>query len=114
MILTVPKAALGITNGSTIGVRVEAVDLYFTGETKDSLPASGFTKVKVGSPRFVLKPLPWTNAGTLSADGLSMAIPVNGTQVQFVDNGAANGNASGLLLMYRDGAPGREADVVTP
>jgi len=114
MILTVPKSALGITNGKTIGVRVEAVDLYFTGETKDSLPASGFTKVKVGSPRFVLKALPWTNAGTLSADGLSMAVPVGGTQVQFVDNGAANGDASGLLLMYRDGAPGREADVVKP
>lgn len=120
MILTVPKAALGITNGQTIGVNLQAFDLYYTGQSKDALPGnggptpSGFAKVKVGSPRFTLQALPWTNAGTLSADGLSLAVPVNGTQVQFVDNGASLSTAQGLLLMYRDGAPGREADLVVP
>ncbi len=118
LIMSVPKAALGVVDGQAIGVQVKATDLYFTGAVTDSLPGaggptpSGFTKYTVGSPRYTLKALPWTNAGSF-IDSLTLAVPTNGTQVELDDNGANLGTA-GLLLMYRDGALGREAEAVTP
>jgi hypothetical protein len=102
MIMTAPLSAMGLTTGSQIGISVLAFDNYFTGALTDYVANMTYT---VGTPRYtVLGALP---SLTLPA-GVSGSLPV-----QAVSGGAAaSPSQSGLLLMYRDAQPGREAEAI--
>ncbi len=115
IVFTAPKSVLGLTNGTKFGAQLYAFDNYFTGNLTDSItgPVNGFATYTVGAPRFTLSTLPWTNPGTLSSDGLTISVPVNGTQVQINTSGSsATSSATGLLLMYDTNPADREAEAV--
>jgi hypothetical protein len=99
LILTARASDLGITTGSKFRFSVYAFDNYFTGWLTDFVENMTFT---AGTPRY--------NAGLGGAvpAGTSATLPV-----QAVPGGAtASPSQSGFLLMYRDGAPGREAEAI--
>jgi hypothetical protein len=112
--IVAPEIGLDLT-GKTIRAAVSAYDFYYGGGSKDSIayndPLSTWPTYKVGSPKFTLSKLPWTNAGTLSSDGLTLTFDQNGTQVQFNKKAGVTTSSKGLLLLYRD-AVSKESDVV--
>jgi hypothetical protein len=99
-ILTVPMAAVGVSPGTAFTFSVYAFDNYFTGNLTDAIENMTFT---AATPRF--------------ATPYSVTVPAGGSTnlaIQSVPGGAAaSPSQKGLLLMYRDGAPTREADGIT-
>jgi hypothetical protein len=116
VILTIPAvfAPIGLNSaGKTFYTSVAAYDFYYGGPVKDTIGSgaiSTWPTYQVGSPKFTLSKLPWTNPGTLDSAGLTLTFDQNGTQVQFNKN-ASTSNSKGLLLLYRD-AISKESDVV--
>ncbi len=100
MILTVPRAALGLTPGQTFSFRVLAFDRYFTGHLEDSINDMKYT---VGSPRFHVA---GGDTFSVPAHAASAAATVGG------DAAAGPSTAAGLLLLYRVNG-GSESAVVT-
>jgi hypothetical protein len=102
IIMTAPMGALGITPGSKVTFSVYAFDNYFTGWLTDAVENMTFT---AGTPRY-------TVAGSLP----TLSVPASNSgnlPVQAVPGGgAASPSQSGFLLMYRDGAPGREMEAI--
>lgn len=92
---------LALATNSTFRFRVVAFDNYFTGAATDTI---GPMQINLANPRF------FPNAFTV-------AVPAGGSQAVAVQRNAAGDavstSQSGLLLMYRDGRIGREADLVT-
>lgn len=109
-ILTIPMVAtlagtgpnLALTPNTTFRFRVQVSDNYFTGLTTDSIAPM---QINLNNPRFFP-----TSFGPL-------AVPVNGASSVTINRNAAGDalstSQSGLLLMYRDGRFGREAELVT-
>jgi subtilisin family serine protease len=99
IILTAPLSALGLAQGSKFTFGVYAFDNYFTGGLTDAVENMTFT---AGAPRYD------AGLGGTVTRGTSATLPV-----QAVPGGAtASPSQSGFLLMYRDGAPGREAEAI--
>jgi hypothetical protein len=77
--------------------RVVGIDNYFTGVISDTI---GTMTYQLNAPRFV------AGMGVSVPVGVSGALPVSGT------SSTGSPSQSGLLLMWRDGMPGREASLV--
>lgn len=101
-ILTAPLSALGnLSPGTPFNFSVEAYDNYFTGRTTDSIPTMTYT---LGTPRYVGSGIPATGVPAGGTTTLSIRSVIGGA--------AASPSQTGLLLFYRDGKPGREADLI--
>jgi subtilisin family serine protease len=102
VILTAPLPALGLTPDKRFSFTVAAADNYFTGEVTDFIEGMIYTP---GVPRFVGVGLP------------SAGVPAGSHTVLHIGHIASGSTASpsqsGLLLMYRDGKAGQEADAIT-
>ena len=111
VILTIPMTTttlagsgpqLALTPGTTFRFRVDVSDNYFTGLITDSIAPM---RINLGNPRF----FPTSFA--------PLSVPINGASNVTINRNAAGDavstSQSGLLLMYRDGRFGREADLVT-
>jgi subtilisin family serine protease len=101
VILTAPLTALGITPDTQIRFSVVGTDNYFTGNPTDSIEEMIFT---AGQPRFVWSDLPESGVPAGGVSRLQVAPSAGGEK--------ASPSQSGLLLMYRDAQPGREADAI--
>jgi subtilisin family serine protease len=99
-ILTVPTAALGITDDTTFDFAVYAFDNYFTGNLTDSFGTMTYTPT---TPRFVATDLPAAGVAPRSAVRIGTAAVAGGD--------VASPSQLGLLLMYRLDA-GREAEII--
>ena len=101
VILTAPLSALGMTPDTKFDFAVLAFDNYFTGDLTDVIEGMTYTP---SGPRFVAAGVPATG------------IPAGGTSLLsigwFAPGESASPSQSGLLLMYRDGKPGQEADAI--
>jgi hypothetical protein len=102
VILTAPLSAIGLAPGTQFRFSVYAIDNYFTGAITDAIENMDYT---LASPAF-------------AADGgpsLLLAAGSKGTlKVAKVPGGdLASPSQKGLLLLYRDGQPRQEADVIT-
>jgi hypothetical protein len=109
VILTIPLAAnlagtgpaLALTPTSTFSYRVTAFDNYFTGAATDAI---GPMQINLGDPRF------FPSSFAINAPiGVGQNVTVNRNAA----GDAVSPSQTGLLLMYRDGRFGREADTVT-
>jgi len=102
IILTAPMSVMGLTPGSKFTFSVYAFDNYFTGNVTDAVENMTFT---TGTPRYAV-------GGSLPTfavpAGTSSTLPVQAV----ADGATASPSQSGLLLMYRDGTPGREAEAI--
>lgn len=101
IILTVPLGALGLSPGSKFSFDVLAVDDYFTHLVTDEIDNMVFTP---GVPRFFGSGIPATGVPARHRSVLTISKVNGGDQ--------ASPSQSGLLLLYRDAAPGREADTL--
>jgi hypothetical protein len=102
IIMTAPMSVMGLAPGSKFTFSVYAFDNYFTGSVTDAVENMTFT---TGTPRYAVGgSLPTL---TVSA-GTSSTLPVQAV----TDGATASPSQSGLLLMYRDGTPGREAEAI--
>jgi subtilisin family serine protease len=97
IILTAPLAALGLTPATQFDFSVYAFDNYFTGNLTDAV--EGMT-ITLGTPKFAgaLSPAAVPSGGTAE---LQITAPAGGA--------AASPSQTGLLLMYRNAQPGKEA-----
>jgi hypothetical protein len=99
-ILTVLRSDLGMSAGSQFRFSVVAFDNYFTGVGTDSINNMLYT---LDTPQFTggvaPSPVPAGGASILTVN----AVP---------GGASASPSQSGLLLMYRDGRFGREADAI--
>lgn len=115
MIFSVPAASMGLSSGSKFGSFLLVFDNYFTGNQTDYIigpAAGGYSTYTLGAPRFQLDNLPWTQAGVLSADKLTLTITTNGAQIEVKRSGTtATSTSNGVLLLYRDGGA-RESEAV--
>jgi len=100
-ILTAPLADLGLTPEGQFSFTAVAFDNYFTGEATDLIEGMVYTP---GLPKFVGGGIPATGVPTSGASLLSIE--------QVPGGAAASPSQTGLLLMYRDGKKGREADPI--
>jgi hypothetical protein len=101
MIYTVLLSDLGMTPNTQFDFAVLAGDNYFTGLITDAI---GNMTYQPDTPRFVASVVP---AGVVPAGGASMLV------IDEIAGGAiASPSQSGLLLLYKDGAPGQEADTI--
>jgi len=100
-ILTAPLADLGLTPDQQFGFAVVASDNYFTGATTDFIEGMVYT---AGRPKFTGGGLPASGVPPGGASLLNVARVPGGD--------AASPSQTGLLLMYRDGQKGREADTI--
>jgi hypothetical protein len=100
-ILTAPLGALGLTPTTTFDFSVLAIDNYFTGNVTDMIEGITYTPAV---PRYVASGIPATG------------VPVNGKTVVTIGEvsggAAASRSQSGILLLYRDAPPLREADAI--
>jgi subtilisin family serine protease len=100
-IATALLSDLGLTPNATFDFSVFAFDNYFTGDLTDAIEGMTYT---LALPRFT----------TFAS---STMVPVGGTSVltvQEADGGdAASPSQTGLLLLYRDGAQKKEADLIS-
>ena len=99
-ILTAPLAAVGLTPGTQFDFSIYAFDNYFTGNLTDAIENMTHTP---GTPRF-------------AASAQTTSVPAGGhttLTVQAVPGGdIASPSQPGLLLMFRDAKPRREATAV--
>ena len=100
-VLTAPLSALGLTPDTQFDFAVVALDNYFTGELTDSIEGMTYTPA---APRFVAVGVPDSGVPAGGSSLLSIGF--------FAAGERASPSQSGLLLMYRDGKPGREADAI--
>jgi hypothetical protein len=100
MIMTAPLAAVGLTPASKFRFSVFAFDNYFTGALTDSVENMTHT---LGTPKFAVS-------------AASSSVPAGGsstlTVTQVAGGGTASPSQTGVLLLYRDGLLGREADAI--
>jgi hypothetical protein len=101
VILTASLADLGLAPETKFSFTVVAFDNYFTGEATDFIEGMVYT---AGVPRFVGDGVPASGVPAGGASLLSVARVPGGD--------AASPSQTGLLLMYRDGKKGREADAI--
>jgi minor extracellular serine protease Vpr len=101
MIMTVPLGALGLSPTSKFRFDVLAVDDYFTGNVTDEIDGMVFTP---GLPKFFGSGIPATGVPARQQSVLTVSSVEGGEQ--------ASPSQTGLLLLYRDAAPGREADSI--
>src|SRR5439155_18659119 len=101
VILTAPLGALGMTPDTPINFAIAAGDNYFTGAVTDFIDGMVFTP---GAPKFVGFGLPPSGVPAGGHSFLKIAV--------FPSGETASPSQSGLLLMYRDGKPGQEADAI--
>ena len=101
VILTAPLSALGLTQDTQFDFSVLALDNYFTGEATDAIEGMTYTPA---APRFVAVGVPDSGVPAGGSSLLSIGF--------FAAGERASPSQSGLLLMYRDGKPGREADAI--
>ena len=101
MILTVPLSALGLSPGSQFSFDVLAVDDYFRHIVTDEIDNMVFTP---GVPKFFGSGIPATGVPARHQSVLTVSKVNGGDQ--------ASPSQTGLLLLYRDAAPGREADTL--
>ena len=101
VILTAPLAALGLTPDSQFNFTVAAGDNYFTGATTDFIEDMTYTPSK---PRFIGAGVPSSGVPAGGKSVLGIGLLAGGE--------SASPSQSGLLLMYRDAKPGREADAI--
>ena len=101
MIMTVPLSVLGLSPTSKFSFSVFAVDDYFTGHVTDEIDNMVFTP---GVPKFFGSGLPATGVPARGSSVLTVSKINGGDQ--------ASPSQTGLLLLYRDAAPGREADTL--
>ena len=101
VILTAPLSAVGLAPNSQFKFSVFAIDNYFTGNVTDAITDMTYT---LGTPAFTID--------TAS----SLLVPSGGRgsfKVSTVPGGAAaSPSQTGLLLLYRDSKPNREADSI--
>jgi len=101
-ILTAPLSAVNLTPDTQFNFDIEAFDNYFTGNLSHGFTGMTYT---AGTPRYTGSGVPVTG------------VPAGGTSTLMVDavpgGDVASPSQSGLLLLYRDGVPGREADAIT-
>jgi subtilisin family serine protease len=101
-ILTALLSDVGLTPTTQFDFSVFGCDNYFTGACTDAITGMTYT---AGTPRYVGSGIPGTG------------VPAGGTStltIQAVPGGAtASPDQTGLLLMYRDAKPEREADPIT-
>ena len=101
-ILTAPLSALNLTPDTQFTFDIEAFDNYFTGNLSHGFTGMTYT---AATPRYTGSGVPVTG------------VPAGGSSTLMVDAVAGGDTASpsqsGVLLMYRDGVPGREADAIT-
>ena len=103
-ILTIPvrptyagSAVNVISATAPFNFRVVGIDNYFTGLISDTI---GTMTYQLDSPRFT------------AAAGVSIPVGVSGTVPVSAGSGGVSPSQSGLLIMWRDGQPGREASIV--
>ena len=99
VIMTVPMPAMGLAEGTTVGIDVFAFDNYFSGQLTDEITGMRFTP---GIPRFGVVGLPF---GAVPSHGSATI----GVTTATLPNTLSS--ESGLLMMYRRNA-GQEADAV--
>ena len=101
VILTAPLSAVGLSPGSQFQFSVFAIDNYFTGNITDAITDMTYT---LGTPAFAV------------TGGSSFLLPAGqkgSVNVSAVPGGSqASPSQSGLLLLYRDSKPNREADTI--
>lgn len=101
-ILTALLSDIGLTPSTQFDFAVLAGDNYFTGAITDAIVGITYT---LNTPRYAGSGIPPTGVPA----GGSSTLTINA-----VSSGeAASPSQTGLLLMYRDGRPGREADAIT-
>ena len=98
---TAPLAAVGLTLDTRFNFRVEAVDNYFTGLMTDSIETMTCT---LDLPKFVGSGIPDSGVPAGGSSALVIAAVPGGER--------ASPSQTGLLLMYRDGRQGQEADTI--
>jgi minor extracellular serine protease Vpr len=101
MIMTLPLDAVGLTPTSKFSFSVLAVDDYFTGNITDSITNMVFTP---GVPKFFGSGLPAAGVPARRSAQLTVSRVAGGD--------TASPSQTGMLLLYRDAAPGREADTI--
>jgi hypothetical protein len=101
MIMTVPLSVLGLSPTSKFSFSVLAVDDYFTNHVTDEIDNMVFT---AGVPKFFGSGLPATGVPARGSSVLTVSKINGGDQ--------ASPSQTGLLLLYRDAAPGQEADTL--
>jgi subtilisin family serine protease len=99
MIMTVPMAALGLTEGTTITFSALALDNYFTGLVSDSLTDMRFTP---GAARFNAVGYPFGDVPSRTSGRIEV------TRADVADTSSTE---SGLLVMHRRNAD-QEADIL--
>ena len=90
-----------MTPSTQFSFTVVASDNYFTGEATDMVEGMTFTP---GAPKFVGSGVPATGVPAGGSSVLNIGL--------FGPGKAASPSQTGLLLMYRDGQKGREADAI--
>lgn len=101
MIMTLPLAAIGIGPTTKISFNVLAFDDYFTGNVTDEIDGMVFTP---GVPKFFGSGLPQNGIPARRSAQLTVSKVAGGD--------TASPSQTGMLLLYRDAAPGHEADTV--
>jgi subtilisin family serine protease len=101
MIMTAPLAAVGLTPASKFRFSIFAFDNYFTGALTDSVENMTHT---LGTPKFAVSGVP---IGGVPAGGSSRL-----TVTQVTGGDTASPSQTGVLLLYRDGRLGHEADAI--
>ena len=101
LIMTVPLSALGLSPTSKFSFSVLAVDDYFTDHVTDEIDNMVFTP---GVPKFFGSGIPASGVPARGSSELTVSKINGGDQ--------ASPSQTGLLLLYRDAAPGREADTL--
>ncbi len=101
-ILTVPLDAVNLTPDTQFNFSARAVDNLYTGEISHAITGLTYTPAV---PRYVGSGIP------------STGVPAGGSNILTIDAVPGGATASpsqvGLLLIYRDAVPGREADPIT-
>jgi minor extracellular serine protease Vpr len=101
MIMTVPIDAVGLTPTSQFKFSVLAVDDYFTGNVTDRIDNMVFT---AGVPKFFASGVPDTGVPAHRSSLLTISRVAGGD--------TASPSQTGMLLLYRDGETGHEADTI--
>ncbi len=100
-IFTVLLSDIGVSAGAQFRFSVYAFDNYYTGGLTDAIPNMLYTP---NTPRFT---------GSVAPS----SVPAGGSSILTINSVPGGATASpsqiGLLLMYRDGRTGREADAIT-